>query len=85
MPGMDGMELQQRLLEADPDLTIIIMTGYARVETAVQALKRGAYDYISKPVDPDELSHLVERAIELRRTKQEVTQLRESLKEIYPR
>ena len=84
MPGMDGMELQQRLLEADPDLTIIIMTGYASVETAVQALKRGAYDYISKPVDPDELSHLVERAIELRRTKQEVTQLRESLKEIYP-
>ena len=59
MPGMDGMELQARLREADPDLTVVIMTGYASVETAVQALKHGAYDYITKPVDPDELSHLV--------------------------
>jgi len=57
MPGMDGMELQARLREADPDLTVIMMTGYASVETAVQALKVGAYDYITKPVDPDELSH----------------------------
>ncbi|MDZ4797896.1 MAG: sigma-54 dependent transcriptional regulator [Bryobacteraceae bacterium] len=84
MPGMDGMEVHRRLTEADPDLTVIIMTGYATVETAVQALKRGAYDYVSKPVDPDELSHLVTRAIEHRRTKQEVTRLRENLKEIYP-
>ena len=53
MPGMDGMELQARLKEADPDLAVIIMTGYASVDTAVQALKRGAYDYITKPVDPD--------------------------------
>src|SRR5213078_2833774 len=45
MPGMDGMELQQRLKQADPDLTVIVMTGYASVETAVQALKNGAYDY----------------------------------------
>ena len=55
MPGMDGMELQSRLHEADPELTVVIMTGYASVETAVQALKHGAYDYITKPVDPDEL------------------------------
>jgi len=61
MPGMDGMELQGRLHEADPDLSVIIMTGYASVDTAVQALKNGAYDYITKPVDPDELSHLVEK------------------------
>jgi DNA-binding NtrC family response regulator len=66
MPGMDGMELQGRLKEADPELTVVVMTGYASVETAVQALKRGAYDYITKPVDPDELSHLVEKAIEHR-------------------
>jgi len=44
MPGMDGIELQSRLREADPDLTVIIMTGYASVETAVVALKHGAYD-----------------------------------------
>lgn len=84
MPGMDGMELQARLREADPELTVIIMTGYASVETAVQALKRGAYDYITKPVDPDELSHLVSNALEHRRARREVTLLREHLKEVAP-
>ena len=84
MPGMDGMELQARLKEADPDLTVIIMTGYASVETAVQALKRGAYDYITKPVDPDELSHLVGNALEHKRANREVVRLRESLAEILP-
>src|SRR5262249_30994797 len=44
MPGMDGMELQARLAEAAPDVLVVIMTGYATVETAVQALKRGAWD-----------------------------------------
>src|SRR6476660_8944512 len=79
MPGMDGMELQARLKEADPDLTVIIMTGYASVETAVQALKRGAYDYITKPVDPDELSHIVGKALEIRLTRREVARLREQV------
>jgi two-component system, NtrC family, response regulator HydG len=85
MPGMDGMELQARLAEIDPDLTVVIMTGYASVETAVQALKHGAYDYITKPIDPDELSHLVGKAIEHRQTKKEVSRLRENLQEIYPK
>src|SRR6516164_8398594 len=84
MPGMDGIELQQRLREADADLTIIIMTGYGTVETAVQALKQGAYDYVTKPIDPDELSRLVAKAIEHRRTKHEVVRLRENLQEIFP-
>ena len=84
MPGMDGMELQERLREADPELTIVIMTGYASVETAVQALKRGAWDYITKPVDPDELSHLVQKALEHRCARREVMRLRENLKEIFP-
>ena len=84
MPGMDGMELQARLREADPELTVIIMTGYASVETAVQALKHGAYDYITKPVDPDELSHLVSNAMEHRRARREVVRLRENLQEVYP-
>src|ERR1700690_1949860 len=81
MPGMDGMELQARLREADPDLTIIIMTGYASVETAVQALKLGAYDYITKPVDPDELSHLVSNALEHKRATRKVNRLRQDLQE----
>jgi len=84
MPGMDGMELQARLKQADPDLTVIMMTGYASVETAVQALKRGAYDYITKPVDPDELSHLVANALEHKRASREVARLREDLQEISP-
>jgi DNA-binding NtrC family response regulator len=84
MPGMDGMELQARLKEADPELAVVIMTGYASVETAVEALKRGAYDYITKPVDPDELSHLVAHALEHQRTRREVVRLREDLKEAAP-
>ena len=84
MPGMDGMELQTRLREADADLTVIIMTGYSSVETAVQALKMGAYDYITKPVDPDELSHLVANALEHKRARREVVRLRENLQEVSP-
>ncbi|MGA2118085.1 MAG: sigma-54 dependent transcriptional regulator [Bryobacteraceae bacterium] len=84
MPGMDGMELQARLKEADPNLTVVIMTGYASVDTAVEALKRGAYDYITKPVDPDELSHLVAKALEHKRAHMEVARLRENLREVAP-
>ena len=85
MPGMDGIELQRRLKESDPDMILIIMTGYATVETAIQALKHGAYDYLTKPVDPDELSHLVEKALEHRRARREVVRLKENLKEIFPK
>src|SRR5579862_961620 len=84
MPGMDGMELQARLKDADADLTVVIMTGYASVDTAVQALKVGAYDYITKPVDPDELSHLVSNALEHKRARREVVRLRENLLDVAP-
>ena len=79
MPGMDGLELQRKIREVDPGILVIIMTGYAAVETAVQALKDGAYDYITKPFDPDDLAHLVRKALEHRRTKEENVRLRESL------
>jgi two-component system response regulator HydG len=85
MPGMDGMELQSRLREIDPDMPLIIMTGYASVETAVRALKNGAYDYITKPFDPDELVHLVTKALEHRAAKREVVRLRENLQEVFPK
>lgn len=84
MPGMDGIELQNRLHQADPDLIVIVMTGYASVETAVQALKQGAYDYITKPFDPDELVHSIGNAIEHRRAQREVVRLREHLQEAFP-
>ena len=63
MPGTDGVELQRRMHEIDPDMLVIIMTGYASVETAVAALKNGAYDYVSKPFDPDDIAHTVHNAL----------------------
>ncbi len=79
MPGTDGLELQERLVKEKPDLTIIIMTAYASVETAVKALKAGAYDYITKPFDPEELSLLVKRAGEHRSLRAENLKLKEQL------
>ncbi len=85
MPGMDGIELQRRLREVDPNLIVIVMTGFASVETAVLALKQGAYDYICKPFEPDELVHTIDNALEHRRAKKEVAQLRERIQEVLPR
>jgi two-component system, NtrC family, response regulator HydG len=84
MPGIDGIELQEKLREIDPDLPVIIMTGYASVDSAVRALKNGAYDYITKPFDPDELVHLVNNAVDHHASKREVSRLRENMQEIYP-
>jgi DNA-binding NtrC family response regulator len=84
MPGVDGIELQARLRQIDPAMPVVIMTGYASVETAVRALKNGAYDYITKPFDPDELVHLVNNAISHRTATMEVVRLRENLKQIFP-
>jgi two-component system response regulator HydG len=81
MHGTDGIELQRRLHELDPDLTVIMMTGYASVETAVAALKNGAYDYVSKPLDPDEIAHLVKKALAHRRAEKENLRLRETIAE----
>jgi DNA-binding NtrC family response regulator len=82
MPGMDGIELQRRIHEIDPHIVVIMITAFAAVETAVQALKQGAFDYVTKPVDPDELSHLVRRAIEQRRLQSENTDLRAKIEEM---
>jgi DNA-binding NtrC family response regulator len=82
MPGVDGLELQGRMTEVQPELTVIIMTAYASVESAVKALKAGAYDYITKPFDPDELSHLIRRAAEHRSLRAENLRLKESLEEV---
>ena len=79
MPGTDGVELQRRMHEIDPEMLVIIMTGYASVETAVAALKNGAYDYVSKPFDPDDIAHTVHNALALKRTQQENERLRETV------
>ncbi len=62
MPGMDGLELHRRIRSLNRETIVIIMTAFASVETAVQALKEGAFDYVTKPFDPDDLSHLIRNA-----------------------
>jgi DNA-binding NtrC family response regulator len=62
MPGMDGMEMLRRIKSLKKEAIVIIMTAFATVDTAVQALKDGAFDYITKPFDPDDLSHLIRNA-----------------------
>ncbi|MBP6872286.1 MAG: sigma-54-dependent Fis family transcriptional regulator [Bacteroidales bacterium] len=62
MPGMDGLEMQRRIKTLNPEAIVIIMTAFATVDSAVRALKDGAFDYITKPFDPDDLSHLIRNA-----------------------
>jgi DNA-binding NtrC family response regulator len=62
MPGMDGLEMLQRIKALIPDSIVIIMTAFATVTTAVKALKDGAFDYVTKPFDPDDLSHMIRNA-----------------------
>lgn len=82
MPGMDGMELQEHIHRIDPEIAVIMITAFASVDTAVRALKQGAFDYVTKPIDPDELSHLVLRAFQQRRLKEENAQLRGTIDEL---
>jgi DNA-binding NtrC family response regulator len=82
MPGMDGLELQRRIHDVDPELPVIMITAFASVESAVQALKEGAFDYVTKPIDPDELSHLVQRAVERRRLARENVRLRRNIDQL---
>jgi DNA-binding NtrC family response regulator len=82
MPGMDGITLQKRIREIDRDAAIIILTAYASVETAVEALKLGAFDYITKPVDPDDLSHVVRNALRQKELTEENVRLKEKVSEL---
>lgn len=81
MPGMDGLELFRRLSERDPDLPVILISGHADVPTAVAAVQRGAYDFLSKPYLPDRLISSVNRALEKRSLVLENRQLRERTRE----
>ena len=75
MPDINGMELLKRIVPFDPDLVCIIITGYATVELAVQAIKGGAYDFISKPFDANALLMTVHRGLERRRLSLEARRL----------
>jgi len=83
MPGMDGIELMDRIREMRPDTTVIIMTAYATVDTAVKAMKQGAYDYIVKPFNPEDLSLSIRKIVEHQNLVRENLYLRKELKKQY--
>ena len=82
MPGMDGLELQKKAKEIDPDITVIIMTAYASVDSAMQAIKEGAYDYVTKPLDPEDLEQIINRAAERRQLLRENIELKKRIEAV---
>ncbi len=79
MPGLDGMEVLAKLREDDPEAIVIVITGYASIESAVEAMRRGAYDFLPKPFDPETLIEIVKRALDKRRLTLENVYLRQEL------
>jgi DNA-binding NtrC family response regulator len=82
MPGMSGLDLLKKVKTIDSESIVILITAFASVPTAITALKDGAYDYVTKPVDPDELAHLVKKGLEQKALKKENIQLKENIDEI---
>ncbi|HBR3988854.1 TPA: acetoacetate metabolism transcriptional regulator AtoC [Klebsiella pneumoniae] len=79
MPEMNGIEALKVMRAQQPRIPIILMTAYAEVETAVEALRSGAFDYVIKPFDLDELNLLIQRALQLQAMKQEIRSLHQAL------
>jgi len=80
MPGIDGLEVLEKVKKIDPDIISIVITGYATVESAVEAMKRGAYDFLPKPFTPEELRLIIRRGVERMRLIQEAETLRQEKK-----
>ncbi|MBP1717703.1 MAG: Fis family transcriptional regulator [Deltaproteobacteria bacterium] len=83
MPGMSGLTLLQEVRKTEPELPVIMMTAYGTVETAVQAMKEGAADYILKPIKMDEMEVLIEKTLTVSRLKDENRDMKLELKSIY--
>ncbi len=83
MPGLSGVDLLRRVRQEYPEVLVIVVTAYGTVESAVEAMKLGAYDYLTKPVNPDALRLMAGRALEHLRLREEVRLLRSSLDEKY--
>jgi two-component system phosphate regulon sensor histidine kinase PhoR len=75
MPGIGGLDLIKKTNDIDPEIIIVVITGYATIETAVEATKRGAYDYLPKPFTPEALTALVKRGLEKRELRLEAQRL----------
>jgi DNA-binding NtrC family response regulator len=83
MPGLSGLELLNKIRAESPEISVIMVTAFGTVETAVDAMKAGAYDYITKPVNPEELILTIERALAHQQLLEEVRTLRSSLNQKY--
>jgi DNA-binding NtrC family response regulator len=83
MPGMDGLQVLEEAKKLQPDLAVVIMTAYATVDTAVAAMKAGAYDYLVKPFDPEELSLMMQKIVAQQSLVRENVVLRQALKQEY--
>lgn len=84
MPEMDGVELMEELQERELDVPIIIMTAHSSVQTAVEAMRQGAFHYLEKPVNLEEMRALLEKAIELYGAQQELKQIKTEKQKQYP-
>ena len=83
MPGIDGMQVLEQAKKRTPDLAVVMMTAYATVDTAVSAMKLGAYDYLVKPFDPEELSLMMQKIVAQQALLRENAVLRQALKQEY--
>src|SRR5262245_39848930 len=81
MPGMDGIDLMRKAIERDPECVCVVMTAFGAIDTAVKAMRAGAVDYVTKPVNMEELSLVLAREIERRRLRAEAGQMRARLAE----
>jgi DNA-binding NtrC family response regulator len=79
MPGIDGIELMHKVRERDPDCVLVVMTAYGAIDTAVKAMREGAADYLTKPINIEEMSLVLARELERKRLRAEAGQLRERL------
>ncbi|WP_242337901.1 sigma-54 dependent transcriptional regulator [Anaeromyxobacter sp. SG66] len=83
MPGMDGLQVLEEAKKLQPDVAVVIMTAYATVDTAVSAMKMGAYDYLVKPFDPEELSLMMQKIVSQQSLVRENAVLRQALRQEY--
>jgi len=83
MPGMDGIELLERVKKKDAEIQVLVMTAYASIDTAVQAMRKGAFDYVVKPFDPENITQIIQRALKFKLLEKENILLKRELEKKY--
>jgi DNA-binding NtrC family response regulator len=83
LPGLDGLQLVEAVQKRGLYVTVIVFTGYGSIQDAVQAMRLGAYDFLSKPIDPDHLRLVIQRALRERSLRDEILYLREQMQQRY--